>query len=314
MRPLKLLLLAIFLTCHHLPVNTVAAYPSPNFVVTLLPSELRALIVEMSVKVESNATATVRLSVEVETSRPDALLGLVVQTSSPRPVPSVLKMSNIAVGTVGYLASWIEPTRSYVFFLPRLEVSISDIRVHEENPVSVSEFTGRYHGSVWCNVSLGEHIRNAQRFWFEKAEVPPIGVNRDLIVVTERLVFTFQTNCAAQKMEDSYFVDMELWTMQGAAVSFELSTPSEAVIMHSSPNLIRLRPDALFFSGGSMFERSSGGRFYVQYELVPWYLRSPQKDIIVGVILGSIVSTIMTMVLNAIIRRVRPQANTPNQH
>lgn len=259
----------------------------------------------MIVRVEPTGSATVSLPIQLESDSPDAFVAVNVGASSSGSISEPFAIQDARINWTGYVASWEHPEMLYLFSrVSELEFPISDIR-YSDTSLPSGIFEG-YHSARMLNISLGPQVREAQRFFSDR--IIDRMVSSDSLTVTGSMIIKMKTEYAAQEMGGHFFVDISFFVRPGARFSFELSVPTDAVVTQSSSNLVQYRPNVWSFASvGPPQELESGGRFYIEYEWIPWILRSPQKEIIISIIIGSVLSAVIRKMLDWLYRKMLPR-------
>jgi hypothetical protein len=174
-------------------------------------------------------------------------------------------------GILGYLSVWTYPIHKN-YIMPGV-----DFLFHNETE-TLSSAGGEQ--VVTYHFALGGPIREMQTVY--SPHYPDnLTISRDSIPVIIGGFVDLSTNCGVQNSGYTYFADLKVSNQLQAEPEIELNVPSDATITFFSSNLVRLRPNVFWLP-----LTDSVQRFYVQYDLTPWYLVSPTRDFIVGSITG----------------------------
>jgi hypothetical protein len=174
-------------------------------------------------------------------------------------------------GIIGYLSLWTYPIHRH-YIMPGVDYLFG-------NETGTFSSTGDRQ-VITYHFALGRPIREMQTV-YSPYYPSNLTIRKDLIPVIIGGFADLGMNCGVQNTGYTYFADMKVSNQLQAATEVELSVPSDATITFFSSNLVRLRPNVFWLP-----LTDSVQRFYVQYDLTPWYLLSPTRDFIVGSVTG----------------------------
>lgn len=280
------------------PVSTQSSVlrpPSlPSLELVLSSENLKTTNALMVVEIDSNASATVSLLVVFESSA-DAVLWWQVSSLAP-PSYEVLRIQDAQTECLGYVVSWEHPSyRQYV--TPGIKDAISYTQSLDKGSP-----TGRiedYVNSATYRMELGENVRKAQRVFSNETSGR---LRNDSLAVIERAEIVTRIDRCAQKIGNIYFADIRATVDLHIEFDLYFGIPSDANVVFFSSNLVRLRPNIFLAVAGRPSEQNLMGRFYVQYEWVDWYLRSPIKEMIIASFSGAFLVTIIREISSRCLR------------
>ena len=236
--------------------------------------ELRITNVEVSIRANSNTTATLDLSITFESNSSGASLGWSIESFEPVSSEYVFVERDGRIQFLGYATSWASPsTRHYV------QPSVIDEPVnHTARGVGGSwEADRETFYSIDYSLKLGEMVGKAQRILYSHVGGD---VSDKTINVIGRAHVLILANCGVQSTGNAYFTDIRIPLFGWTEAEISISIPAEGVMIFSSSNLVRIRPNVLWAAIARSANKETIQRFYVEYDMTSFLLRSPTKEIL----------------------------------
>jgi len=253
----------------------------------ILPTPSISFAFQPGALLEANFTA------QFESNSSDAFIDWMF-LSSPK---CNFTLNDALFNIFGFLTSWTNPPHR--FYIPFQAYSFSGNQTQTESSVGDRQL-------LTYRFALGAAIRKMQAAYAPNYP-KNITISDDSIPVIINGFVALSTSCGIQNSGDTYFADLKVSSQLEVAPEVELSVPLDATITFFSSNLVRLRPNVFWLP-----LTDSVQRFYVQYDLTPWYLVSPTKDFIVGTVTGFL-TAVAIPVLTWTIRSVRAWKRKGNQ-
>jgi hypothetical protein len=252
-------------------VSSAAGLLPPTLETTLSDNNLifdKVLPVpSISIGIQRSAILEANFTTQFESNSSDASIDWAL--SSPAQCNYTLREARFDI--FGYLTSWTNPMHRHYYELYR-------VYLFGNETGTLSSPSGRQ--VMTYHFGLGGPIREMQTA-YSPYYPTNITIHKESIPVIIGAIVELSMNCGVQNSGYTYFADMKIANQLQTEPEIELSVPSDAAITFFSSNLVRLRPNVFWLP-----LTDSVQRFYVQYDLTPWYLLSPTRDFIVGTITG----------------------------
>lgn len=266
----------------------------PNLEIVFSPERMEVSILKFLVQIEPDRTATISVLFVFKSNDPNAMTSLEAMVLAPRSLKSgdVFPRNDSSFECIEFVVK-NESSRHYNRG-PVESVSVDSYLVNGTP-------TGReddYQYRAVYSLKLGRNIENSLRSFNLPGWVRD-DTSVSIVAIAE---FNVKTTWAVQQRENTCFSDVRLRVRSQTDSDFQLYVPFDAEIIFSSSNLVRVRPYALLGTVSASKMDYASGRFYVQYEIIPLYLRFPYRDLIFGVVLGSLSGVILAEVLRLLAR------------